>query len=78
MTVYLDLNIFDRLEKIESLEDDERSAYTLLQDLILSKKAITAYSNAHLNDLFRGFQKNPQYTDAHLHNLAKFTNNLCI
>src|SRR5690606_26815117 len=38
----------------------------------------TAYSNAHLNDLFRGYQKNPNYIEGHLANIQSFTDNLCI
>ena len=59
MKVYIDLNIFDRLEKLDRLDPTEKSSYQYLSDLLTSKQIITAYSNAHLNDLFRGFQKNP-------------------
>ncbi len=78
MTVYVDLNIFDRLEKLDRLESSEKMPYQLLFDLLSSKEIVTAYSNAHLNDLFRGFQKNPMYIDGHLKNIQQFTNNLCI
>ncbi|MEP6514149.1 MAG: hypothetical protein ABJA79_09775 [Parafilimonas sp.] len=50
----------------------------MLFDLLQNKTLITAYSNAHLNDLFRGFQKNPNYIDGHLKNIQALTNNLCI
>lgn len=78
MKVYIDLNIFDRLEKLDRLDPTEKSSYQYLSDLLTSKRIITAYSNAHLNDLFRGFQKNPTYIDGHLLNIQHFTNNLCI
>ena len=78
MKVYIDLNIFDRLEKLDRLDPTEKSSYQYLSDLLTSKQIITAYSNAHLNDLFRGFQKNPTYIDGHLLNIQHFTNNLCI
>jgi len=78
MTIYLDLNIFDRLEKLNKLEYPEKENYQYLFDLIVSKKVIIPYSNAHLNDLFRGYQKNPNYIDGHLNNIEQLTNNLCI
>lgn len=78
MTAYIDLNIFDRLEKIDKLPDSEKENYQTLFSLLKDKKLTTAYSNAHLNDLFRGFQKNPDYIDGHLNNIKELTNSLCI
>lgn len=78
MYVYLDLNIFDRLEKINSLELSERKDYQLLLDFIEQGNIKIPYSNAHLNDLFRGFQKNPNYIDSHLNSIESLTNNLCV
>ena len=78
MTIYVDLNIFDRLEKLDKLEPSDKVLYQRLSDLLTSKQAVTAYSNAHLNDLFRGFQKNPDYIKGHLLNIQRFTDNLCI
>lgn len=78
MNVYLDLNIFDRIEKKDNLSKPENEIYTILENLILNKQITVPYSNAHLNDLFRGFQKNPDFIDKHLANIEKLTNNLCI
>ena len=78
MKVYIDLNIFDRLEKLDRLDPPEKVLYQCLFDLLANKQVIAAYSNAHSNDLFRGFQKNPTYIDGHLHNIQKFTYNLCV
>ena len=78
MIAYIDLNIFDRLEKIDKLEDSDKQNYQTLISLLKDKKVSTAYSNAHLNDLFRGYQKNPTYIDGHLKNIQSFTDNLCI
>ncbi len=78
MTVYLDLNIFDRIEKIHRLESPEKWYYESLLDMIGKNQVITAFSNAHLNDLFRGYQKNPEYTNGHLENIRMLTKNLCI
>ena len=61
MNIYFDLNIFDRIEKKENLEENERNLYTKWENLVLSGQIVVPYSNAHLNDLFRGFQKNPNY-----------------
>lgn len=78
MTAYIDLNIFDRLEKIDKLEEPEKVFYQTLFSLLKGKFILTAYSNAHLNDLFRGYQKNPSYIEGHLKNIQSFTDNLCI
>jgi hypothetical protein len=78
MIVYLDLNIFDRLEKLDKLEEPEKLFYQILFSLLKDKHILTAYSNAHLNDLFRGYQKNQSYINGHLSNMLSFTNNLCI
>jgi hypothetical protein len=78
MTAYIDLNIFDRLEKIDKLEKPEKVLYQTLFSLLTDKRLLTAYSNAHLNDLFRGYQKDPTYIDGHLANIKSFTDNLCI
>lgn len=78
MTVYIDLNIFDRLEKFAKISEVDKPNYQILLTLLTDKKIITAYSNAHLNDLFRGYQRNPDYIDGHLNNIKKFTDDLCI
>ncbi|WHT39700.1 hypothetical protein QNH98_03180 [Myroides sp. mNGS23_01] len=78
MKVYIDLNIFDRLEKIDKLEGNEKLQYQELTNLLSNGKLITAYSNAHINDLFRGYKKNPTYIQGHLQSIKFFTNNLSI
>lgn len=78
MTAYIDLNIFDRLEKLDKLADADKGYYQTLFSLLINKKVVTAYSNAHLNDLFRGYQKNPTYIAGHLDNIKSLTDNLCI
>lgn len=78
MKVYIDTNIFDRLEKIEQLEEFEKEKYQKLYDLIINGKISVPYSNAHLNDLFRGYLKNPSYIEKHLSTLDAFTKDLCI
>ena len=44
MYIYLDLNIFDRIEKKDNLKDDERKLYSDWEDLILSGKIEVPYS----------------------------------
>lgn len=78
MTAYIDLNIFDRIEKKDKLGQPDKEFYQTLNNLLTDKKITTAYSNAHLNDLFRGYQKNPAFIEGHLANIKSFTNNLCI
>lgn len=78
MTAYIDLNIFDRLEKLEKLDEPDKVFYQTLFSLLAKEQIITAYSNAHLNDLFRGYQKNPAYIAGHLANIKSLTHDLCI
>lgn len=78
MIVYLDLNIFDRIEKKANLTGTELELYSDLEEMIHKEEITVPYSNAHLNDLFRGFQKNPSYVDGHLKNIKRLTRDLCI
>ncbi len=78
MTIYLDLNIFDRIEKIDSLEGKTKEEYLKLLELISNENVDLPYSNAHLNDLYRGWKKNPNFIKSHLKNIENLTNNLCI
>ncbi len=78
MDIYLDWNIFDRIEKITQLQDSDRRTFESLEKIISNEKVSIPYSNAHLNDLLRGFKKNSYFIDKHLDTLEKLTNNLCI
>jgi hypothetical protein len=51
MTAYIDLNIFDRLEKLDKLEQSEKVLYRTLFSLLTDKHLLTAYSNALLTFL---------------------------
>ncbi len=76
--VYLDWNIFNKLENIQTISDQEHLIYNFLNEQITNHKLIAPYSNAHLNDLFRGYKKDPSYTPGHLQNITRLTNNLCL
>lgn len=78
MNVYLDLNIFDQIEKIHRLENPDKGYYKSLLGMIECNQVTTAFSNAHLNDLFRGYQKNKEYVRGHLDNITMLTKKLCI
>lgn len=78
MNIYLDLNIFDRIEKKDLLNSSEKSIYEGIENLIMSGKYDAPYSNAHLNDLFRGYQKDPNFVEEHLKNIKRLTKDLCI
>lgn len=78
MYIYLDWNIFDRIEKIPSLQGDDCSLYKSIENIILSDDTTCPYSNAHLNDLIRGYNKNSFYTQNHLDTLERLTKNLCL
>ncbi len=75
---YLDWNVFDRLEKKDTFEEEQRKIYSKISELITSNKIICPYSNAHINDLLRGHASNPAYIPKHLETLSFFTKNLCI
>ena len=70
--VYLDWNIINQIEK------DLKPIYGDLKKLISTDEIITPYSNAHINDLVRGYEKNPDYIQGHLSIIKELTNNLCI
>lgn len=78
MNVYFDLNIFDRIEKKYNFPEQEKIIYSELESLIVEEQITVPYSNAHLNDLFRGYQKNPNFIEGHLKNIERLTKNLCI
>lgn len=76
--IYLDWNVFDKIEKINELEDEQKQIYLQIENLLLDENLIAPYSNAHINDLIRGYNKNPIYIPQHLKTLQRLTNNLCI
>ena len=76
--VYLDWDVFDRIEKIVQLDNQKRAIFQRIEQLILDKHIVTPYSNAHINDLLRGYSKYPRYIGGHLEILKKLTQNLCI
>jgi hypothetical protein len=78
MKVYFDLNIFDRIEKKDRLTDLEKDIYNNLESLVIENKIDVPYSNAHLNDLYRGYEKNPEYVNGHLETISRLTKNLCL
>jgi hypothetical protein len=76
--VYMDWNVFNKLEHCDSLPEDEQVVYLALRKQIDEQKIIVPYSNAHINDLLRGYQKDPSFTPGHLTNISALTQNLCI
>lgn len=77
MIVYLDSNVLDGLQKL-SESDSQREAYLAIISLINNGNIIIPYSNAHINDLYRGYIKNPHYTAVDLGFIKSITNELCI
>lgn len=75
---YLDWNVFDRIEKKDTLDKDEYNIYSKFDEFIRNNKIICPYSNAHINDLLRGYNNDPSYTRKHLETIKRLTNNLCI
>lgn len=78
MLIYLDWNVFDRIEKIDRLNDEEKQIYLRLESILGDESIHVPYSNAHLRDLLRGYKKNPKYIKGHLEIIERLTNNLCI
>lgn len=78
MYLYLDWNVFNNLEKRNSLVENESRVYHDLYDIVTNKTVICPYSNAHLNDLIRGYKKDPSYIQGHFNILEEITGNLCI
>jgi hypothetical protein len=76
--VYLDWNVFDRIEKAGNLPPSDRETFEQIESLITNNSIITPYSNAHINDLIRGYNNNPTFISKHLETLKRLTNNLCI
>jgi hypothetical protein len=76
--IYLDWNIFNKLEHLSELNTQEIDDYIYIDAIISNKSFITPYSNAHINDLVRGYAKDPSYTPGHLLNITRLTNNLCL
>lgn len=65
--VYIDWNVFNRIEK---RHDD---TYLQIEEFIKNEKIITPYSNAHINDLIRGYEKNSSYINGHCELPQKLT-----
>lgn len=76
--VYLDWNIFDKIEKLETLKESEKIVFSKIEQLITDGQIVCPYSNAHINDLLRGYFNNPDFVRIHLETLKRLTNGLCI
>ncbi len=76
--VYLDWNVFNKIEYLESIAPEEQITFSGIKKLIENQTIICPYSNAHINDLLRGHAKDPSYISGHLETLKKLTGNLCI
>lgn len=77
MIIYLDSNVFDGIHKLSDT-DVQLSAYTSILSLIINGSITIPYSNAHINDLYRGHVKNTNYTSGDLAFIKSITNGLCI
>lgn len=53
--VYLDWNVLDRIEKKENLDEEQLNTFSKIEELFESKTLICPFSNAHINDLIRGY-----------------------
>lgn len=76
--IYLDWNVFNKIEHITSLKGEELIDYAFIRQAIKDEKIITLYSNAHMSDLSRGYRKNPDFINGHLDIIEELTQNLCI
>ena len=76
--IYLDWNIFNKLEHLSRLPIEEQPPYRQLEQMALGGRVTAPYSNAHINDLYRGYVKDPAFTPGHLSNISRLTQNLCV
>ncbi|WP_343633965.1 hypothetical protein [Fluviicola sp.] len=76
--IYLDLNVFDQIEKIERLNYQEAEPYQLILDSLQSGTLTTVYTNAHISDLIRAYKSPSGDTtqlEGHLQHISTLTNN---
>lgn len=80
MLVYLDWNVYSNIKKIGSglLSSSDELIYQEIKNLCNRGVIQTPYSNAHINDLLRGYHKDPSYINGDLEILKSLTNDLCI
>lgn len=77
-SIYLDWNVFNKLEHLpEQLEKGELE-YSDIYQLISLELLLAPYSNAHINDLLRGYSKDPSYTPGHLANITTLSQSICL
>jgi hypothetical protein len=76
--IYLDWNIYNKLETLSTLPIEEKDEYSYMDYQISSQQLMAPYSNAHINDLIRGYEKDPSYTPGHLANISRLSHNVCI
>jgi len=76
--VYLDLNVFDKIEKKETLKGEEKKWFDHLYNQIETEEILTPYSNAHISDLKRGYVNNANLVNQHMQSIKKLSNDLCI
>ncbi|RZM28429.1 MAG: hypothetical protein EOO88_09010 [Pedobacter sp.] len=76
--VYLDWNIYNKIEKVDSLPESERLVYNRIREQILGDYIVTPYSNAHINDLARGYKKDNRFVQGHIENISHLSKNLCL
>lgn len=75
---YFDWNVLDEIEKISKITIEKQEVYRAIERYILDGKTIVPYSNAHIRDLKRGFEKNSSFISGHLETLRRLTNELLI
>ncbi len=78
MLIYLDWNIFNKIEYKKTLDSKEIEIYDTIENKVLQENIECPYSNAHLNDLLRGYAKSSQFIDTHLYTLNRLSNSLCL
>ncbi|XOV67589.1 MAG: hypothetical protein ACFHU9_00175 [Fluviicola sp.] len=80
--IYLDLNVFDRIEKREQLNKEEAEPFELIHRLIENGNLAAVYSNAHISDLIRAHKNSPSgdtsKLDGHIEHMSALTKNLCM
>ncbi|GAA0874393.1 hypothetical protein GCM10009118_08010 [Wandonia haliotis] len=80
--IYLDLNVFDRIEKRQRLSKEEAEPLELIYKLIENETLAAVYSNAHISDLVRAYENSPSgdtsQLNGHIEHIGALTKNLCM
>lgn len=78
-SIYLDLNVFDQIEKHHKLSSTDAEPYKFLLHCLKSEDLYTHYSHAHITDLVQAYKpEDTKKLEGHLKNIGDLANDVCI